>query len=212
MEEELYQEIQLWEFFGQGWMKADKERKSKNILAFIHRFNHVSAWVTSEVLKHNDPKQRALTMIHFLKIAKACFELNNFNGCMEVLAGLSTGAVARLKQTWNLLKDKDTKLFAELNSLMDNNFKNLREGVTSARPPCIPYLGVYLSDLIFLDEGNPDYLPNGLINFAKFRQIALVLQAIQQFQYSPYVLQPVAPIADFIEKVLWECISPSGYE
>lgn len=66
--------------------------------------------------------------------------------------------------------------------------------------------------LTIKDEGNPNYLPNGLINFSKFRKIAGVLQVncyvyfllmdqnVEQFQYQPYCLQPVHPISDFIER------------
>lgn len=68
-------------------------------------------------------------------------DLKNYNGCMEILAGLSAGPISRLKKTWALLKEKYVKLFQELNSLMDNNFKLLREGLSKVSPPCIPYLG-----------------------------------------------------------------------
>lgn len=43
---------------------------------------------------------------------------------------------------------------------------------------------MYLSDLTFIDEGNPDYLHSSktLINFTKRELIYNVLSEIQQFQ------------------------------
>jgi hypothetical protein len=38
-------------------------------------------------------------------------------------------------------------------------------------PPCIPYLGIYLSDLTFIEEGTPNFTENGLLNFAKMRMV-----------------------------------------
>lgn len=36
-EEELYKEISLSEFFGQGWMKKNNADRAKNLLTFIER-------------------------------------------------------------------------------------------------------------------------------------------------------------------------------
>ena len=40
----------------------------------------------------------------------------------------------------------------------DGNRKAYRQCLGAATPPCIPYLGVYLTDLTFLEEGNPDFV------------------------------------------------------
>jgi hypothetical protein len=45
-------------------------------------------------------------------------------------------------------------------------------------------LAVALKDLTFLEEGNPDTLSNGGINFYKWRKIAGVIQEIMEFQTS----------------------------
>ena len=38
-------------------------------------------------------------------------------------------------------------------------------------PPSVPYLGIYLSDLTFIDEGTPNRTEKNLINFAKMRMV-----------------------------------------
>jgi len=48
------------------------------------------------------------------------------------------------------------------------NFGNYRDALKMASPPCIPFLGLYLTDLTFIEDGNKNHLGNGeFINFDK---------------------------------------------
>ena len=43
------------------------------------------------------------------------------------------------------------------------------------RPPFIPYLGVHLTDLTFVGDGNDDVLPDGAINLGKRQNVHAIL-------------------------------------
>lgn len=48
----------------------------------------------------------------------------------------------------------------------------MREALHRCDPPCIPYLGMYLTDLSFIEEGTPDFTPDRLLNFSKMRMVS----------------------------------------
>ena len=53
----------------------------------------------------------------------------------------------------------------------EGNFRNLRDTLHRCDPPCIPYLGMYLTELSFIEEGTPNFTDDGLLNFAKMRMV-----------------------------------------
>ena len=67
----------------------------------------------------------------------------------------------------------------------DDNFSNLRKTLSKCKPPCIPYIGTFLTDLTFIEQGHKDFV-EGKVNFVKFRMIANILQQVKSFQSAPY--------------------------
>eukprot|EP01113_Clastostelium_recurvatum_P049806 TRINITY_DN928_c0_g1_i4.p1 TRINITY_DN928_c0_g1~~TRINITY_DN928_c0_g1_i4.p1 ORF type:complete len:1284 (+),score=384.18 TRINITY_DN928_c0_g1_i4:97-3948(+) len=201
LEYNLYKVIKPWECL--MWNTKEKDKKSPNILNMIDRFNSVSRWVASEIVRVRNVKQRALVMGRFIEIAEELIGLHNYNGAMEIISGLNSAAIHRLKNTWISLTKKQQEHFQQFKVLMsgDNNWRNLRSTLHQIGPPCIPYLGLYLTDLTFINDGNPTFLPNGMVNFDKCRRLAAVVQEIQQYQQTPYCLELVDYIQAFITSV-----------
>jgi son of sevenless len=79
------------------------------------------------------------------------------------------------------------------------------------QPPAIPFLGVYLTDLTFLDLGNPDFLPEShFINFEKRRKVFQLVREIQKYQntmfpftYIPQVQELMGKLCDPARPIGW---------
>lgn len=80
-------------------------------------------------------------------------------------------------QTRNMIEKLQTLVSS------DGRFRNLRDALHRTDPPCIPYLGMYLSDLTFIEEGTPNFTDNGLLNFAKMRMVSQTDAACPLFAF-----------------------------
>jgi len=194
---DTYKSIEEIELLNQAWSKDQKS--TPNITAMSTRFNSVSAFVSWSILREADIKVRSKMMAKFIKICIALSKLNNFNGLYSVLAGLNMSSIYRLHHTKSLIPKAYLKKYEQLCKFLDNNKsqKVYREAIHSTCPPLIPYLGIYLTDLTFIEDGNKDEV-KGLINFKKRELIFSTIMEIQQYQQQPYNIKPKPNIIQFL--------------
>eukprot|EP01103_Thecamoeba_quadrilineata_P006394 TRINITY_DN1611_c0_g1_i1.p1 TRINITY_DN1611_c0_g1~~TRINITY_DN1611_c0_g1_i1.p1 ORF type:complete len:923 (+),score=205.66 TRINITY_DN1611_c0_g1_i1:75-2843(+) len=203
LEQSYYKAVQPRECLNQRWNSSKKYELAPNIIALISRFNNFSRWVTTQIVKQSKVKDRKKLIEKFINIAIKCREINNFNGVMEILAGLADSAVHRLHKTWEEVNSGLVQNYKELQLLMatESNFRNFRTALHTTNPPCIPYFGVYLTDLTFIEDGNPDNILGGLINFSKCKKLSVVIREIQQYQQAHYNLEAVGPLKDLLAEL-----------
>jgi len=202
IEYEYYEKILPGELFGQSWSKEKTQHRSANVLSMINRSNDVSMWVAGLILEPARVKLRAKRFTTLVRIAEQLRNLNNYSTLMAFLAAINNSSVSRLRFTKQLLTRRTTETIKELEDLMsvEGSSKKYREALHKSNPPCIPYLGTYLSDLTFMDEGNPDFI-NGLINMGKRMLTYKVIAEIQSYQQVGYGLRVVHMIAKHVRNI-----------
>lgn len=201
MEHQRFRDIPRTEFVRQGWNKKDGATKSPAIVSCIKKFNEISYWVAAEIVFCANAKQRVTVVKRMIQIANKCLAFNNFNTVMEIIAGLHMSSIQRLKKTWKALSSKYVAIFEEITKFIatEGNYRNYRLALSKVELPANPYLGVFLRDLTFIEDGNPDFVEDdSLMNFEKMRMISNVLSTIAKYQKVPYNFEPVPVIQDYI--------------
>ena len=167
------------------------KKKHPTVQAIVDRFNQVSHWVATEIILAPTHKTRAVVIKFFIKVANACRQLNNFNTLLEITAGLNMSAVRRLKKSWLSLPSQHLITLADLEKLMDHrqNYSDYRAELRSSKRPTLPYFGIFLRDLTFIDVGNQPTLPNDMPNFERICLLGQVIDQIQFHQQMPYLFQ-----------------------
>lgn len=204
IESRLYGKIKPTECLNKRFGKKPAEGEpnpAPNIAALIQHSNQMTNWVAEMILAQSDVKKRVVVIKHFVGVSDKCRQLNNFSTITAIISALGTAPIARLKRTWDMVPQKTQVTLEGLRKLMlsTKNFAEYRESLHMANPPCIPFFGVYLTDLTFIEDGIPSIIKKTtLINFAKRAKTADVIRDIQQYQNVPYSLQPVTELQDYI--------------
>eukprot|EP00731_Ephydatia_muelleri_P006237 Em0003g485a len=176
------------------------EQSENAIEKLAFRFNQVGNWVAHCILQHRELDERVTAIHQFILIAKQCLEFNNYSSVMAVVvAGLGSAPIRRLHKTWEGVSKYHVDLFKEMDLLLEsgNNYKRYRDRLSTIPTPAVPYIGVFLKDLTFICDGNPDYLRGGLINVHKRRQVYLKVEEIKRLQRDAYNFQPVLELQNY---------------
>jgi hypothetical protein len=162
--------------------------------------NHVSHWVSMELLNCESHQERERMLQLWIKVANVCRELRNYMTLFEIMTGLSHNSVYRLGELFNALPRGLVTVYESLCEITHygGNYRNYRATVREAMEkgvPLIPYVGVMLRDLVAIEEtGSFTYLKKGpdgapgakLVNVTKLRQITRIVLDTLVAQHSNY--------------------------
>lgn len=194
-ESQIFCSILPEELLATEWMKKSGSM-AVNVRAMSRLSTDLTNLVTDYILQLEDPKKRAVVIKQWVKIANKFLELANYDSLFAVICSLESSTILRLRRTWELVSAKTKATLEHLKSVVDisKNYAILRQRLQNHVPPCLPFVGTYLTDLTFVDIGNQTtrQLPGegserskSVINFDKHMKTAKIISELQRFQI-PY--------------------------
>lgn len=181
-----------------------------NVRAMSTLSTDVSNLVSDSVLQLEEPKKRAAIIKQWVKIANKCLELHNYDTVMAIVCALDSTNIKRMRKTWESVPQKTKSVFDELCKVVDvaRNYAVLRHRIQSHLPPCLPFVGVYLTDLTMVDSANPSTRPLStdvgeisVINLDKHMKTAKIISELQSFQV-PYRFTEVSELQTWMQDQL----------
>ncbi|EKE37567.1 hypothetical protein ENUP19_0248G0097 [Entamoeba nuttalli] len=200
MQNDLFRKVPYFELLGNGWMKKDKDTLTPNLIRLVRSSKRLFSFVQTSILVEKRVAYRALFIHYFLQVAEEMKKLNNFEGMKAVFSALESTPIYRLKDTWDSLLPEDKEIEEMLSELCDQekNFSKLREVMKIAVPPCLPFIGSTMGDLVFTDDGNKQG-DKTLINWFKIRGIGNLIKELMVKQAVPYPIQHYDALMKYYE-------------
>ena len=143
------------ELLGCEWTKKSGSL-ALNVRAMSSLSTDLANLVAASVLRPEDHRTRAKIIKQWVKVSARCLELHNYDSLMAIVCSLNSTALMRLRRTWECVSAKTKLLLDGLKDLVDcsKNYTTLRGRLAGLMPPCLPFVGIYLTDLTFVDAGN----------------------------------------------------------
>eukprot|EP00727_Mastigamoeba_balamuthi_P005275 m51a1_g14746 putative ras guanine nucleotide exchange factor (492) ;mRNA; f:308788-311129 len=184
VEHEFYAAIRPSELLV-NWDSPKNYHLTPNLRFVAQRFNAISCWAASCIAQEDiGAEGRAHTVDKLIRLCEFMRQSNNFQLLNGLLSGINMGAVQPYVVAALHKKTEKRQRLTELTELMEGQKWVMQ--LRRSKPPLIPFLGKYQSDLVHINDGMPSILPNGMINFAKFALVHRTICDMLQGQLYPY--------------------------
>lgn len=182
----FFSAVPLEDFLEKRW--TNKERRSK-LRDLIERSNRMSDWVATYILVQTTNAGQTKAAERFLEVAEWCLANGNFYAVSGIISGFSQWAISRLTRMWRI-KGTHKVLHTHCTSALseDKNFASYRAQLNERmreHKACVPHVAVFLRDLIFIEDGNADFV-DGVPNAKKIQMIGTIVEQIYHLQQLPY--------------------------
>ncbi len=209
MEANMFTRIEPNEFLNQNFKPQRKKQFAPTISTMLLFTNQLSGYVCGSILEEGKSlKTRRIILKQWIKIALACLELQNYSSVASIVTALQSTVISRITKLWSLLNEKFINLFNDMANLFtpDRNFITYRNKLKKVEGCCVPYLGLYLTDIIFANDGNPSFRSykfneeHKIINFEKYSMFTNVISDVERYQITTkYPNKKIKPVYKDLE-------------
>lgn len=200
IEYRMYAKIRVqecWEWGRTGGMLHD----------FLSTHDRLASWVKSSVLNPPHVAKRAEIVDFWITCAEKCRAVNNISSMHAIVTALSSHVISRLDQTW--AHSTQAHVFDSLLTFTNpaNRFATYKAAIRASQGPCVPYIGMWLTEIAQINDHYPDTAPSSnrdlatssLINFAKRAKWYDILEQMLKFQNKPYVFADIPHTMGYVE-------------
>ena len=186
VELQLMKAIKVSEFIATCWTKPQKWIESPNLMKLTDHFNTVTSYIVEKIVTAGSKDKRLKIIERWTMVMDAAHSMNNFLLVFSIYAAICNPAVSLFKRTFKSVSPEMQKVLERMQTTTSPLKKfatYLSELEAVPQKLVIPYLGPFLTDLIYVHDGNASTkkLPGSgeeVLNFSKYRAYTGILTRI----------------------------------
>ena len=204
----LLNKIHPKELYRGVYLKKDKGKLSPNVLNCINNFNKLTFFIIEDIISYDTPKLRAKIYEKWVQVCEYCRIKRNYNDCLARYSALNNYIITGLNLTLKEIKSKTKNLFGQISKFcsIDRNYRNIRNNMNICEQNgenFIPYLGMLLRDINFVEESSKYFNEKGFINIGKIEKINNLIE--KYFKYKKdennIINKKITKNLDFFERL-----------
>ncbi|KAG0029698.1 hypothetical protein BGZ82_007792 [Podila clonocystis] len=178
----------------------------------------ITTWIIETIVDQGDLKKRVEMIKYWIKVGEECLKLNNFDTLTAITCAIDSSPIHRLSATWEAMTSDFCTRFQQLQHVVStkHNYREYRAKLKSTEGPCIPFLGLFLTAVTHITDGNAAFqevdMPCAedsnvastrpkLIRYCRYHYLANTVQEFQRFQ-TCYELLLVPCLREYIVQCL----------
>ncbi|KAH9486367.1 Cell division control protein 25 [Psilocybe cubensis] len=207
------EQLTLWEYalyikitpqqclsYAKAKARTNPDPAFANLQEFCATHDKLNGWVKKTILISDSLPKRADTVEFWIKVAEKCRTLNNFSSMSAIIIALSSMDIKDLHLTWSHVHRK-----SQLDHLLRHNeptggFAGYRNLAQKAEGPCVPFIGMYLTDLVHANDQHKQ--ADGRVCFFQKARWYEIITNMLKFQTRTYKLVTSESTTLFIEAQL----------
>ena len=157
-------------------------------MKMTEHFNTMTSYIIASILSKNTAEERSQYIERWIEILLEAMEIFDYQFVFIIYGSLCNPAIARLKNTWNLVSKELKDSFDKVQTFTSpmRQFQNYKEALNkNPHSLIVPYIGPMLTNMVYTHDGNQTrrQLPGSgeeVINFNKFRIYSSIMLDVMQ--------------------------------
>ena len=185
---QLLSDIPESELYNKNFARKDKDIKAPHIKKIFDRYEKLTYFIIEDICSYDHISERIDAIEKWLKIALVCQELKNFNDLIMLNILFCHYLLKKMmKKTWAKLSKKTLNYIEKINKFCSGNqcYKKIRKEILKCKGPYIPYIGILLKELTYIEE-KKYIIENNNINITKLTELYSTINKFFEFRRSKY--------------------------